>query len=291
VLNQTYQNIEIICVDNNSTDNTLLILKEYEKKFPNKIKILQEFKKGAPAARNKGLYAANGEWIQFLDADDLLLPKKINHQIELIKSQITCPDIVIGALIKQYSNNERKSFELLSNNVWEALIRGKSGCTCSNLYKRSIVIEIGGWDEKKRSSQESYLLFELLKRNVNVLFDNKEYTIIRVRLSGSITHSNKADNWERFIILREEIWGFLKSVNLLTTEIEIALKQIIFDYIRFSFKDDRQKAIFLYKKYIKGDFKPIPSISTTKRYLIVFRLFGFIITETLLNILNKRHKK
>jgi glycosyltransferase involved in cell wall biosynthesis len=84
VLNQTYQEIEIICIDNNSSDNTWQTLIQLKNIFPHLI-IDKEIKAGACAARNKGLNIANGYWVQFLDADDLLLPKKIEHQVELLK--------------------------------------------------------------------------------------------------------------------------------------------------------------------------------------------------------------
>ena len=70
VCNQTLSDIEIICVDDCSTDNSLNILKEYAQK-DNRIKLI-EFKenKGAAAARNEGIKAATGEYIGFIDSDD-----------------------------------------------------------------------------------------------------------------------------------------------------------------------------------------------------------------------------
>ena len=70
ILKQSYTNYEIILVNNNSTDNTYNILQEYAKKKAGLVNVFNEYKKGAPAARNKGLSEAKGEWIQFLDADD-----------------------------------------------------------------------------------------------------------------------------------------------------------------------------------------------------------------------------
>ncbi|MGI4019959.1 MAG: glycosyltransferase family 2 protein [Janthinobacterium lividum] len=80
-LNQTWPNIEIIIVDNGSTDNSLPIAKQFKSE---RIAILSEQNQGAGKARNKGLQEANGEFIQFLDADDLLSPNKIANQIQLL---------------------------------------------------------------------------------------------------------------------------------------------------------------------------------------------------------------
>ena len=85
VLAQSYPKLEIICVDNNSTDNTLQKLEALREKHP-EIILLTEEKQGAPAARNAGLHIAKGEWIQFLDADDILLPGKISRQVSLLEN-------------------------------------------------------------------------------------------------------------------------------------------------------------------------------------------------------------
>ena len=71
VIDQTYKDLEIILVDNNSTDNSLKICKEYAAK-DNRIRLMQERKKGAAAARNLGIKAAKGDFITFADSDDYL---------------------------------------------------------------------------------------------------------------------------------------------------------------------------------------------------------------------------
>ena len=69
VLNQTLKNIEIICIDDGSTDDSLKILMEYAEK-DNRITILKQKNKGAGVARNYGMSIATGEYFLFLDSDD-----------------------------------------------------------------------------------------------------------------------------------------------------------------------------------------------------------------------------
>ncbi|WP_221391332.1 glycosyltransferase family 2 protein [Dyadobacter sp. NIV53] len=85
VLNQHYTDWELILVNNNSKDKTQKVLDDYQKKYADKIRTYMELKKGGGAARNKGLSEAKGEWIEFLDADDELLPDKLERQLELLK--------------------------------------------------------------------------------------------------------------------------------------------------------------------------------------------------------------
>ena len=80
-LNQTYQNIEIVIVNDGSTDATLSLLESLKN---DKIKIINQANRGASFAKQVGLDNANGDFIQYLDADDLLSENKIEIQIEAL---------------------------------------------------------------------------------------------------------------------------------------------------------------------------------------------------------------
>src|SRR5690349_9778588 len=108
VLKQYYTNIEIICVDDGSSDTTYSILQFYKEKYPFLILLANEKNRGAPYSRNQGLIHAKGHFIQFLDADDLLLPGKIEHQINLIESAGCNVGFVAGAYIRKYSTGKEE---------------------------------------------------------------------------------------------------------------------------------------------------------------------------------------
>lgn len=76
VLKQTYQNFEIICVNDGSADNSLAVLKEYAS-LDKRIKVLSQKNQGQSVARNKGLDEAKGKYILFLDSDDFLHPQTL----------------------------------------------------------------------------------------------------------------------------------------------------------------------------------------------------------------------
>lgn len=78
LVNQTLEEIEIICVNDGSTDNTLNVLEEYKEKYPSVIKVISCPNSGAFNARNTGIDAANGQYVAFCDADDLADPQMLN---------------------------------------------------------------------------------------------------------------------------------------------------------------------------------------------------------------------
>jgi len=275
VLAQTYPHKEIICIDNNSTDGTLARLHELAARSSGLIQVSMASQKGAPAARNKGIELSKGEWIQFLDADDLLLPAKIERQMDLIRAQITPPDVIAGGVTTRFADNHDEDYELTTDNVWKALVKGTAGYTCSNLYKRSAMLEVGGWNTEKKSSQETYLLFELLKRNKKVVFDPAMNTLKRDRATDSISSTSKAENWERYITARIEIWEYLTRSKTLTKELEHTLKQEVFDRIRFLYHLDPEKAISQFELHVKSKFAPVSSPYTGRKYLFLHSLLGF----------------
>ena len=93
-LNQTLCNLEVVVVDDGSTDNTLQLL---EKIKDERLRIIYQDHKGACAARNKGIEAANGEYIAFHDSDDLCRPNRLEIQMQHLKDKNA--DFVCGNVL------------------------------------------------------------------------------------------------------------------------------------------------------------------------------------------------
>lgn len=101
VLSQSYKNIELILVDDGSTDGSVLVCQKYEL-LPN-VKFYRQDNQGVSTARRKGVQESHGEWITFLDSDDYYLR---NDAIDLLVSESEDVDIVFGSSGKGYA--ERK---------------------------------------------------------------------------------------------------------------------------------------------------------------------------------------
>ena len=113
VLKQSYKNIEIIVVDDGSTDQTNSILKGYG----DKIFYLYQNNKGVSAARNLGIKFCTADWVAFLDSDDEWLPNKIEKQIEDMKnfphSIVYCTNV----LFKDKNNAENLNYFSSCNGI------------------------------------------------------------------------------------------------------------------------------------------------------------------------------
>lgn len=87
VFQQTYRNIEIVLVDDCSKDNSQKVIEQYLPDHPEIVYFRQPTNQGAGAARNKALELAKGQYVAFLDADDMWHPSKIEKQINLLKEK------------------------------------------------------------------------------------------------------------------------------------------------------------------------------------------------------------
>lgn len=265
VIDQTKPCEKIICVDDCSSDNTVDIIKELQAQYPSKIKLLQnETNQGANYSRNKGLHAATSEYIQFFDGDDILLPTKFEHQLNIIEKSSTPIDIVVNSFKKRNLFGDDTLYNSENDDVWNSLMRGRLGVTTANLFRKDAIISAGGWNEDLKSSQEYDLMFRMLKNGASVKIDETVLNINRERESGSITKSNPEAKWIRFINLRVTIYNYLHENNLLTEKLKTTFINEVFNSIRIIYYYNKMEAIDLHRKFIEPIGKPTLNNSNSK---------------------------
>lgn len=272
---QTYPDLEVICVDDGSTDGTLALLRRMEEEQPRRVSVIAQTNRGACAARNSGLQKAAGAYLQFLDADDVLLPEKLAHQLEVARRN-DLPEVIIGS--SRTLSIEGKVVRTViqppgEHDPWLDLMAHRLNITSANLWLRSAVENAGGWNESLASSQEYDLMFRILKNGGRFVHDDQVLTEIHQRSGGSISQTNIDRNWVRSIALRAQVIEHLRT-DAVPRDLQ-PFYQVLFDDIRTLYLHDPNKALELHKQLIPVDFRPGLSSATGKGYLLLHNLFGF----------------
>jgi len=161
---QTYKNWELIIIDDGSTDNTESIVQSYSNK-DNRIKYFKNTNKGGAAARNYGISLAKGEYIAFLDDDDISLPRRFESQLNAaIKNNSRF--IVSGYEIRDRKTNKIKAKVKLE------LKGAGAGFPSRWLIKKELLEEIGGFDEDYPSMQDIEISYRLSEHEIFSLHDD-----------------------------------------------------------------------------------------------------------------------
>ena len=232
VVNQTLEDIEIICVNDGSTDNSLAILEDYAEK-DSRIKIITQENKGLGGARNTGLYHANGEYISFIDSDDWielntfeeLYNMSKNLDLDMLMFQMKVFNIETGEFIEdQYNNIDSIDDSFIGTvfnykDVFDVLFKIPHS-SVNKLYKHSFLKKVN---------------FKFLEaKKVSIL--KKQFYIYRIR-SESITTSGDEGSFDMFNILKD-LQKLLKDKNIYSQCIQEFLMFIIvnlkFVYLRLA---------------------------------------------------------
>lgn len=198
VLAQTYRNIEIIVVDDGSTDDSLKILADYEKKG---IKVIIQKNNGVGAARNSGAAKSKGEFIAFLDADDIWLPTKIERQLKQFTDEIG----LVTCGMREFDSSTKKTLSYFMSKKTDWTVREillldypvVSGSAI--MVRRSAFEAVGGFDERKEMHPtEDWEFFYRLARVAQVFFVPE--VLVEYRNHGNNGHLN-VPRYERSMLI------------------------------------------------------------------------------------------
>ena len=201
VLSQTYKEIEIVIVDDNGDNNSFreknLSLSEKYKKYGNMRFIFPKSNNGGAEARNIGIREATGEYIAFLDDDDLFLPTKIEDMMQYVKNNDDKMTTMYYSWVKstrgiEYKNdyNGMALFELFRDDCLAA--------TTQWLISREALMSVDGFDNTP-SKQDSILTCKLLEKGYKVKCVPKILSIYNEHDEGRISNRGKTIEGERIL--------------------------------------------------------------------------------------------
>lgn len=232
--NQTFKDIEFICVNDGSTDDSLELLKEYECN-DGRFVIYDQENKGQALTRNFGLSVASGKFILLLDADDVYEESFVEKMV--VRAEETKADIVICRSLEYDDETEairdapyavkmsqvpvKDPFSV--HDMKDCIFTAFSGWSWDKLYKRSFIEEHSFTFPDLHNSEDLYFVYPSLVQAERISLVDEELILHRVNRSGSVSNSRekaplafyeslcmlKRDLQEKIDFYEELSWGFL----------------------------------------------------------------------------------
>ena len=258
ILHQTFQDFEIIIVDDGSEDETKTVVQAINDKRIRYIRHVRN--QGSSAARNTGIVNSKGEYIAFLDSDDIWLESKLEKQLDAFKNY--GPDVGVIHCGIQYIDHETQEplTKWIIRDDVNKQVFGNFGCapgTPTMLIKKEAFLKSGLFDEKIPAHEETDLSINIAQKFKFVLVD--EFLVISTK-----NHDQISSNPDSFIKGKEVIYE--KHKKILTNDLSYNLCNIIAgdSIVKGDFKKGK---IFLLKALRHKPYKIKTIISFILSYL------------------------
>jgi len=191
-LNQTYRDLEVIVVDDGSKDRTLERLDQ----FGGRVRVHQQANSGVARARNAGVKLATGEWIAFLDADDLWMPHKIERQLERRDAPMSFTDRVNFGDIGDLPVLQSRVTPMHGGDLFLPLLRDGNFITLTSvMLRRELFEQMGGFYTGLNGTEDWDLWLRIAERHEIAFVDEP---LVQYRLHhGGISRNFARMNRER----------------------------------------------------------------------------------------------
>ncbi len=211
VLTQTFNNYEVVIVDDGSTDNTVEIISEFLK-VDNRLKLYEINNTGLPSkVRNYGFSKAKGKYIAFLDSDDIWLPKKLEQQLNILNNSKLFGMVYSVAYKIGETSFFKDQYGLIpisfrAHSRFDELIKRNTICCSSVVIKTNIFEEMGGFDESSDlKAVEDYDLWLRISQKYSIKFINKLHVYYRVHDKGISSDKSIINKRNKFLFEKRNI--------------------------------------------------------------------------------------
>ncbi len=212
IIDQNIDDFELLYVNNNSTDTSEKHIQDYVSKDP-RVKLIQQPKQGAAAARNMGIAQAKGTYVYIFDVDDEIYPNALNKMITVLNDHPQC-DAVFGKMVKSYKGisetgkpNDETNEVILKDKPywglhWFSNLKDVVGPPAF-LYRRTIFDKIGVYNEAIKNTEDTAFDIKLGMTSNVAFLDTYVYLYFKHALS-TIEMAKRNENltamhWTRFV--------------------------------------------------------------------------------------------
>lgn len=213
ILNQTYSNLELIIVDDGSTDGAVLICDDYEKK-DKRVHVYHIPNGGVSNARNIGISKASGEYITFVDADDFIDLDTYNLCIKTIENTNT--DILcFGINVQKESNGKYIKYNFKNKGIVNNFISKPvyMHSPCNKIYRKKIICDNNIlFSTELKTSEDLLFNYCLVAKSGNINYLDKYLYYYRCNIT-SATHKNCGSS-KQYLFLCESINNYSKKNNI-----------------------------------------------------------------------------
>jgi glycosyltransferase involved in cell wall biosynthesis len=289
-LAQSYSNTEVIVVDDGSTDDSRRVIES----FGDRVTLHCVQHAGGNSARNRLTQLARGEWLQYLDADDYLLPGKIASQLAAATRHQEKIDVVYSpVIIRDTQHEEAENIARIDDDedVSETYIRWGPLNTNGLLFRRKAVVKAGAWKEDQACCQEHELVLRLLMAGRRFVLHNVAETVYRIHGTQTVSRRDPLRVIRVRMELTDRIEAWLESAARLTARHRRALFVARMESARSAYNLDPKLAEKLNEKArTRGTWWAPSSPALPPSYQIVYRIAGFRSAERLASWIPFHHR-
>ncbi|MEC3331945.1 glycosyltransferase family A protein [Bacillus cereus] len=230
ILDQTYKNIEIVIVDDGSKDQSPSIVKNLAEKYPGQVKYVHQKNQGVSVARNTGIENASGEYVAFLDSDDLWHPTKIEKQVESMhKNNMDACYCGYMNFYEEIGEKVEHTTNFIKGDMAKAFLTHQVVAQTSTwIFKRSIVMDHNiRFTPECSWGEDLEFLFKLMSVT-NVCYVHEYLTYYRILSEGNLSSKYKdyelKTTKELEVFNRMKEWVHNKSQDFITKDSQLLIE-------------------------------------------------------------------
>ena len=282
-LNQTWPEREVVVLDDGSTDNSMETIRRYA---PH-IRVNQQVNSGQNASRNRLTELGRGEWLIFLDADDEMAPDCVEQKMKVADGA----DVIYGTMeVACYVGEEKTRFSTRQARDFDDPIAmafaWKYPNTSAMAFRKSAIVEAGGWDTTVKNCTDYALLFPLLRLGKKFRAAPGSVSLYRQWSPAQAVYQDPLRKLRtRFHLMRRSAEIFA-SAGLLTLERKSSFEVESFNLLRSLARINLSAAVELHKELLEWNPK-FSAATHSPVYNQLYQFLGFSAAERVASCWNR----